>query len=208
MAVTQQFSAGENLTAAKLNTSSIPVVSATSDITTPFTGQIVYNTTSGSLHRYTGSTWVLFDSNTQWIYKTATESVTSSTTLQNDNDFAFSVPTTGTYALEGYLIYDGSTSADLKVAITVPASATLNWSPYAPTSGVGTTDYNVQVITTSGGTRGVACNGATVMSCQPKGTILLGGSAGTVQLQWAQVASNATATRIFINSWMKLTRIA
>lgn len=57
MAVTQQFLAGQLLTASQLNQSSIPVVSATSDITAPFTGQLIFNTTDSKLYRYTGSTW-------------------------------------------------------------------------------------------------------------------------------------------------------
>lgn len=142
------------------------------------------------------------------VLKTITESVASSTTLQNDDELVLAVAANSKYALEGYFLYDGSTAADLKVAFTVPTGATINWSPFAPTSGVGTTDYNVTVITTSGGTRGVACNGATVMSMQPKGYISVGATAGNLQLQFAQVASNATATRILAGSWMMLTRLA
>lgn len=58
MALTQQFASGEDLTAAKLNASSIPVVSSTADITTPFTGQVVLLTTGNLLWRYSGSAWV------------------------------------------------------------------------------------------------------------------------------------------------------
>lgn len=66
MAVTQQFSAGESLTAAKLNASSIPVVSSTADIAAPFTGQIVFNTTDTRLYRYTGTAWVVFSGGPTW----------------------------------------------------------------------------------------------------------------------------------------------
>jgi len=66
MAVTQQFAAGESLTAAKLNTSSIPVVSSTADIASPFTGQIVFNTTDTRLYRYSGTAWIVFTGGPTW----------------------------------------------------------------------------------------------------------------------------------------------
>lgn len=66
MALTQQFAAGTTLTAQKLNESSLPVVSATSDIGAPFTGQIIFNTTDIRLYRYTGSAWVVFTGGPTW----------------------------------------------------------------------------------------------------------------------------------------------
>jgi Tfp pilus assembly protein PilW len=66
MALTQQFQAGTDLTATKLNESSIPVVSSTSDISAPFAGQIIFNTTDTRLYRYTGSTWVVFTGGPTW----------------------------------------------------------------------------------------------------------------------------------------------
>ena len=72
MAVTAQFTAGTRLTASKLNTSSIPVVSATSDIVTPFTGQIIFNTTDTRLWRYTGSAWAIFTGGPAWTLSRGT----------------------------------------------------------------------------------------------------------------------------------------
>lgn len=66
MALTQQFAAGTTLTAQKLNESSIPVVSSTSDIGAPFAGQIIFNTTDTRLYRYTGSAWVVFSGGPTW----------------------------------------------------------------------------------------------------------------------------------------------
>lgn len=62
MALTQVFTAGAFPSATKLNESSIPVVSATSDISAPYTGQVVFNTTDSRLYRYTGSAWTSFTS--------------------------------------------------------------------------------------------------------------------------------------------------
>jgi hypothetical protein len=66
MSLTQQFTAGTTLTAQKLNESSVPVVSSTSDIGAPFAGQLVFNTTDTRLWRYTGSAWVVFTGGPVW----------------------------------------------------------------------------------------------------------------------------------------------
>lgn len=63
MALTNQFGSGTELTAALLNASSLPVVSSTGDIASPFTGQVIFNTTDSTLYRWTGSAWtVLYQS--------------------------------------------------------------------------------------------------------------------------------------------------
>ncbi|MGH3834197.1 MAG: hypothetical protein ACRDSF_00615 [Pseudonocardiaceae bacterium] len=60
MALTAEFLAGTKARASRVNESSIPVVSSTSDITTPFTGQIIFSTADNLLYRYDGSAWVGF----------------------------------------------------------------------------------------------------------------------------------------------------
>lgn len=211
MAVTSQFVAGQILTADDLNRSSIPIVSSTSDITSPFTGQLVFNTTGNTLHRYTGSTWTLYDPNTQWLFKTSNESVTSSTTLQNDDTFAFTVLASARYALEGYCVYQGATdtAGGLKADFTVPSGASFEWTNFGANTS-GTSQYNV---TTQGAS--VARDMPTLpppsppgMSFQPKGWLLVAATPGTLQFRWAQQTSNATATIVRAGSWMKLTRIA
>lgn len=72
MALTQQFTAGSKLTAAQLNASSIPIVSSTSDIAAPFTGQVLFNTTDNCLYRYTGSAWVLLLGGPTWALSRGT----------------------------------------------------------------------------------------------------------------------------------------
>lgn len=63
MALTQKWVTPVVVTAAKLNTDSIPVVSSPSDISGgfgPYVGQIIFNTTDNMLYRYDGSSWVAF----------------------------------------------------------------------------------------------------------------------------------------------------
>lgn len=65
MALTQVFTAGSAVTATKLNESSVPVVTSVGDITAPYVGQIVFNTTDTRLYRCTNAaipTWSAFTS--------------------------------------------------------------------------------------------------------------------------------------------------
>lgn len=207
MALTQQFAAGATLTAAALNASSIPIVSSTADITSPFTHQIIYNSSIPGLQRYNGSSWELFDPLTVWKMKTAAESVTSSIALQNDDTFAFSVVASATYALEGYVLFTAAAAGDINCDFTVPAGASFEWTNFG-TPGTGApTNYNV-VAQGAAVARQIDGNDATVMSFPLQGWLTTAGTAGTLQFRWAQGTSSATATIVRAGSRMKLTRIA
>jgi hypothetical protein len=196
------------------NSAWVPVngipIAVTTDITAPYNGQFIYDLGNATLWRYQSS-------NTQWyrypdvrtIYKPTTESVTSSTTFQDDNHFTFSVLANSAYALESYIPYDGAAAGDLKMQFTGPALASMFFTNFGANTAA-PAEYNVVVETlaAAGSARGVAANDATVMSCQPKGTLVVGATAGTLQFQWAQFVSNATATRILGGAWMRLTKIA
>ncbi len=66
MALTQQFQAGTRPTATQLNESSIPVVTSTANISAPFAGQIIFNSSDTRLYRYTGSAWRIFTGGPSW----------------------------------------------------------------------------------------------------------------------------------------------
>lgn len=190
----------------------IPIVTSTALLDLFYTNQIVYDTSVPGLRRYNGTTWEIWDPNTQWKYKSTNESVTSSTTLQNDDTFSFTVVANAAYAVEGYCVIDGidAPAGGLKSAFVGPAGASVFFTNFGSTSEQisGLTLYNM-VAQGIGATRNQATNGVSVpMSFQPKATLVIGATAGTVNFQWAQVTSNATPTRILGGSWMKATRIA
>jgi hypothetical protein len=205
MALTQRWAAGESLSAEKLNTSSIPVVSSTSDITTPYAGQIIFNTTDSMLYRYTGAAWVTYDGSLKAI-KTAVTSKTNNT-LANDSELLLPLVASAKYQFEAYLIYDGIAAADFKIAFTGPASSTGVYAAFGPQSGVSLTSMN-STAANLGGALNLANNAVNSAMCaRPSGYITTAASTGNLQLQWAQVATNATATRVFDGSWLKATRI-
>src|SRR5262245_12496724 len=142
--------------------------------------------------------------------KSGTESVTSSTTLQNDDDLFVTVTATGTYRVELLLMYDASTAADLKVGFTGPAGAVLVGNASGLEIGAtGSTNDFIGNITGISDTVNFGGLGAgSTLSAVITGTLRTTGTGGTFQLQWAQVASGGTATRVFADSHMTLWRIS
>jgi hypothetical protein len=206
MALTQRWAAGEALSAEKLNTSSIPVVSSTADITTPYAGQIIFNTTDSMLYRYTGSAWTTYDGSLK-ASKTALQLKTNNT-LANDTELFLPLVANAKYQFEAFLIYDGISAADFKIAFTGPASAIGVYAAFGPQSGVSLTSMN-STAANLGGALNLANNAVNAAMCaRPSGSITTAASTGNLQLQWAQVATNATATRVFDGSWLKAQRIA
>jgi len=145
-----------------------------------------------------------------FVRKTATESVTSSATLQDDDQLTLAVVANTVYTLLGLILYDGGTTGDFKFAFVIPASATLDYAaqipPTAATTAAGNTVNNSAF--TDADTLGLGAVGAgTTLAVPIMGLLVVAGTAGTFKLQWAQNTSNATATRVFGDSFLRLTPV-
>lgn len=143
------------------------------------------------------------------IYKGASETVTSSTTLQNDDHLAFPIAANETREFE-FRIFLGASSAtgDLKVALTFPSGAAWTWAgmgliPGATVSNEG--DMKTDLKDESDGSGASIIFGTTggrgfvIIS----GIVVNGATPGTVQLQHAQGTSDATGTQVRGKSYMK-----
>lgn len=148
-------------------------------------------------------------------FKTADEGVSLSTVLQNDDELLIAGVATGTWKLSGTIWYTGTSAAaqDIKIAFAFP-TGTFSW------SGVG-----LQISWTSAdGSRDIEASGFVNQTSSPTSTrsfgtvtsntipihisgTLVNTAVGTLQLQWAQDTSNATATTIKIGSWLELRRM-
>lgn len=149
-------------------------------------------------------------------YKTANETVTSSTVAQNDDHLSLSVIASAVYTVEAYFILSGDDANDFQYQFTFPTSATLaggqinmlySLAGGANTSGDG--DWRALSAQSSPSTAlnvGIPdTNGASGLY---KGTLVVGANAGTLQLQWAQVTSGLTATTLYAGSTLSIRRIA
>lgn len=145
--------------------------------------------------------------NTLFAVKTATESVVSSTTLQDDDDLSVTVAANASYIIELMLSYDGLAASDLKTSLTLPAGATIVGAvqAMAQTAAATTDDFS------AGWTGAInpGCLGAgTAAAMFGRGLLTVAGTGGLVTLQWAQLASAATAVRLFAGSYLFLRRVS
>jgi hypothetical protein len=142
------------------------------------------------------------------LRKTADESVTSSTTLQNDDTFVFAVGASTVWAVEGHFFYEAASAGGIKIVWVLPAS-----------SGFGRISALVHTSTSTiqslGADSAEAPIGANVGNGAGSPRLLrvsslleIGVNAGNAQFQWAQNTSNGTATKLLTNSFLVAHRIA
>lgn len=146
-----------------------------------------------------------------YIRKAADETVNNNATLQGDNELFLAVPTAGTFQFELNVLYSASTVADIKFAFTWPAGVTAFWSAMGLATGAGSLTGDCTFSFTNLGGTSVAFGGIAVGTPVPIrmfGEIIMGGTAGTLQLQWAQQNLEATNATVHSSSNFRLWRIA
>ena|SRR3990167_483290 len=122
------------------------------------------------------------------VIKSADESVTSSTTLQNDDHLVLAVDVNSRYILILDILWVGATAGDLKYAFTVPASATIFGFDSEQAGGVAV-DLTGAIAVESG-------HGTAVQALRIVAVADIAGTSGNVQFQFAQNTSDATATTV------------
>jgi len=144
--------------------------------------------------------------------KTAeTQTANATTTFLSDTHLLLPVRASAVYALEGFFWWDSGTTADIKWQWLGPAGFAMPiWRVGGTLASVAgnTGSYDSQI--SNGATSPIALAGAGIglmSSGLLQGIVTTGGTAGNLQLQWTQNASEAVNTRMKTNSWMRLTRI-
>jgi hypothetical protein len=143
----------------------------------------------------------------KFIAKAATESVTSSTTMQDDDDLFVDLPV-GVWRIQLWLTATGATGGDIKTT----------WTTTGTMSTIGRSCLGPNVSTTSNLDGGILLGGFAISSTVNYGLsaanhaihedILIEVSVtGTLQLQWAQVASSGTSTTLSTSSRMYITQV-
>lgn len=135
------------------------------------------------------------------------DTVNNTTTLANATEMSFSVGANETWGFLMFIRYSTNATADIKFAFTVPASAT--WDVHAVGKDAGATldaqiaygDHSTTVKDFTGTT-------ATRTSLALMGTVVTGGTSGSLQLQFAQQTANASDTTVLANSWIIAWRLS
>jgi len=143
------------------------------------------------------------------VVKPSDQSKTSNTTFGNDNDLVLPVDANATYMMQMYLGYSGGTlgSSDLKIQWTVPASATLRYGIVRIQTGSSLNPGNMSRFAAAD-TVLLGTVVGTPQAAWAFGTLKVAGTAGNLQLQWAQNTSSATATIIEAQSALMLQQLA
>lgn len=144
-----------------------------------------------------------------YVVKAADESVTSSTTHQDDNHLTYTIPQAGTYIADWHI---GVTSAadaagDISVRFTFPAG-TLHVHHYGLTTSLpSATEADLRApfgaeasSPSTARTFGASTNSTSLLIR----TVLQATASGTLTLQWAQATSNANATTVEAGSNMTI----
>lgn len=146
--------------------------------------------------------------NTLFARKTATEPVTSSTTLQNDDHLTVPVAANSVYEMSSLIKYDGATGGDLKLLFRAPTSATLSANGSPLIQGAASQQDIQTLIFAANASEIFGCLGAgATLECTIQGLLIVVGTAGNFNLEWAQATSSATATNLFADSYICLRRV-
>lgn len=150
-----------------------------------------------------------------FVRKTSDESVSSSTTLQADNELLFAVGANQTWEFDFNVHYLGNTTGDFRCGLKFPTSPTqVQYGIRGPaTTATGDPDFvgdqNVRGGFTADAVAGMPLGATTVQSwAQLKGFIRNGSNAGNVVLWWAQGTSDGTNTTVKAGSWLVARQIA
>lgn len=132
------------------------------------------------------------------VRKTADESVTSSTTLQNDDHLTVAIGASQVMAIRYILFVDAGATGDLKLGLSVPAGGTYRCGAGHVSNNV-SSSFAVQATSTTSisvGGLGAGTIYEYVLDC----TVVNSTTPGNVVLQFAQDVSDGTATTLKTNS--------
>ncbi len=134
------------------------------------------------------------------VRKIANEVVNNSNVFQSDNHLKLDVSANSAWAFNGIFWIGSDPAADIKFKFTTPAGTT---GYYGDTSTLGATSYALGD-TLPIGTTGVATPAIHGIT----GIVKIGGTPGTLQLQWAQNTAQVADTTLYKHSVLKFTRVS
>jgi hypothetical protein len=140
-----------------------------------------------------------------FITKTTDESVTSSTTMQNDNVILFTTITNSTYFIKAYIMVDGHDGATggsgtdgaggIEYGWYGPTNATFNWTSNAITDDTNARGNVSRIRHTMGSLPDMMTIGTgNYMIIPVEGILQTTDTGGTFGFRWTQATSNATPT--------------
>lgn len=185
-----------------------------SAIASPVAGMLTYRADGKLFEGYVNGGWVAIPTDMQLSYCTADMSVVSNVALQTPSGMSFTVAANAAYIAECTLFYAAGTVGDFAPSWSLPSGATIRTAPINVATGIATggdTNATVQMHQATTADPGFSFGGANAAP----GTvgklyayIKTSGTSGTVQFQFRQSVSDATATTLHEGSWVWVKRVA
>lgn len=138
-----------------------------------------------------------------YVTKTTDESISSNTTLQDDDQLLFAMDADGIYEIDISLRLVSTVNNNLKLAFIVPSYPSGISTQYTLTSTQKGSSTSGPYVATSAPTAMTIATNSGITAYETvliKGVVANGTSAGNFVMQWAQVTSNATAITILKGS--------
>jgi hypothetical protein len=147
------------------------------------------------------------------VRKSASETVTNSVVLQNDDALLFAVAANTVWAFEFYIICQHfDDGGDIKFGITSPAGSTRSAIIVGGDLGSITAGEGVMREYPNNAFGNLLTNGVDLEDERSvvliKGVAIIGGTAGNVTLQWAQNGATLTGTTVHAGSYLIAHRLA
>lgn len=154
---------------------------------------------------------VNFPSTFLGVVKATDQTKTSDAALGNDSNLSLFTFANGKYILEGEIVYSSATAADIRMAFSGPAGATLLWTIDGLDVGAAGTAGSIQRSATAIADAGVQVAGGagagTNVTAKIEGLLTMGSTAGSIVFRWAQGTSDASNTVVRAGSWINVRRI-
>ncbi|MGP4092922.1 hypothetical protein [Nonomuraea sp. KM90] len=142
------------------------------------------------------------------VLKAADQNIASTTSPVDDTHLFLSVAANTKYWVEGFIIYNGPTAADIQFTWSFPVGSTFRWTNdalFEPPAVSGDVDRRCY----SGSDLVVASTSSPIdMVALPRGVLQVAGTAGTLRFRWCQWTSNVTPSVVKTNSMLRLTRVS
>lgn len=181
-------------------------------IPSPTDGMLCYRTDTSQLEHYRGSYGAWQPHRARLMKaKTASTSRASTTTLSNDPHIAgISYKANKLYSIEGVIVTWAATTADTKVNLQFSSTPQdFSWAIRFRNDASFSVDSNQsETHTASVVIPGRGATGGEAQFAMVEGFFLSNSTTpGTIDLRWAQNTSSATATVVFLGSWISINQI-
>lgn len=209
----------EVLRSADINTylmrQTIIVCTSSTRPSSPATGMHIWQTDTNTELVWDGTTWRFHKAVPQTVVKPVDESVSNSSSYQDDDHLFMQVAANAQYMMEVFLTYNApSSGVDLITAWSFPSGTTFAWSPLGPNAGQSTNvdQATLQMISITEASTAFTdlegYDGGDAVAYLRGIFVRVGSAGGTVRFRWAQGGPSGTPTIIRAGSYLHARRVA